>query len=278
MDREKQLQELFHEWKEVHRLIGPREQEKADYFEDFSGSGKVKNTFPNLKAGPCEDITGRFGHCSTPFYHYAADFYLSFCRDGFLASPVEGRKTILYICREANITPEVDQPTYDLLYPNTDDRFWMKEQYDAYLNGGKEDRYIKFIRKTADEYGGMDKLNLAYMNLNKRGGFSGCDMGRIGDYVDLYKPLICQEIEIIDPDVIICGGTYGTVLKYGLADGLVLKLGEKKYARGGYSRPHIWKTSKSEIVLRDFCHPSRGVREKKKNAINLVTKKPIQVD
>lgn len=43
MDREKQLQELFHEWQEVHRLIGPGEQERK----------KQTATFPECRKGPC---------------------------------------------------------------------------------------------------------------------------------------------------------------------------------------------------------------------------------
>ena len=47
---------------------------------------------------------------------------------------------------------------------------------------------------------------VAFMNINKRGGFTSCQTRRLAAYVKKYKDLIDQEIRIISPDIIVCCG------------------------------------------------------------------------
>lgn len=47
---------------------------------------------------------------------------------------------------------------------------------------------------------------VAFMNINKRGGFTSCQTGRLAAYVKKYKDLIDREIKIISPDIIVCCG------------------------------------------------------------------------
>lgn len=96
---------------------------------------------------------------------------------------------------------------------NAIDNFWVKREWE------KKDLtnpYVKFIHTISDELtkSSGQTYRLAYMNLNKRGGFGACNMARVGHYVKLYKAYIKKEIELIKPDLIICGGTYDTVIKY----------------------------------------------------------------
>lgn len=47
---------------------------------------------------------------------------------------------------------------------------------------------------------------VAFMNINKRGGFTECETD-LDAYVEKYKDLIDREIKIISPDIIVCCGS-----------------------------------------------------------------------
>lgn len=47
---------------------------------------------------------------------------------------------------------------------------------------------------------------VAFININKRGGFTSCQTRRLAAYVKKYKDLIDREIRIISPDIIVCCG------------------------------------------------------------------------
>ena len=47
---------------------------------------------------------------------------------------------------------------------------------------------------------------VAFMNINKRGGFTSCQTRRLAAYVKKYKDLIDREIRILSPDIIVCCG------------------------------------------------------------------------
>ena len=48
---------------------------------------------------------------------------------------------------------------------------------------------------------------VAFMNINKRGGFTECKTDLLRDYAQNYKDLIDREIKIISPDIIVCCGS-----------------------------------------------------------------------
>lgn len=48
---------------------------------------------------------------------------------------------------------------------------------------------------------------VAFMNINKRGGFTRCQIRRLAACVEKYKDLIDREIRIISPDIIVCCGS-----------------------------------------------------------------------
>ena len=47
---------------------------------------------------------------------------------------------------------------------------------------------------------------VAFMNINKRGGFTECETD-LDAYVEKYEDLIDREIKIISPDIIVCCGS-----------------------------------------------------------------------
>lgn len=224
-EKGQQLEQLFINWK--------KKQAENHVQEDAIKCDPDKSTFPDLAASKGA-ATG-----------YWSDFYTSFCYDGFLKPPAAEEKTILFICREANLTSK--KIHHKALMPEKTCCFWMSDEfernYQRWLKTGSGDKYVKFVCTVAKKYGGVEHVGLAYMNLNKRGGFGSCNMTRVGHYTEMYQSQIRQEIEIIDPDIIICGGTYDTVVKY---------------------------FPEWEGKCRDYWHPSRGVHEKKgQNGIDL---------
>lgn len=51
------------------------------------------------------------------------------------------------------------------------------------------------------------------MNINKRGGSSSTDFKELNKYAEKYKEFIKREIEIINPDYIICCGSYWQIIE-----------------------------------------------------------------
>ena len=49
------------------------------------------------------------------------------------------------------------------------------------------------------------------MNIKKSGGKSSSDMDDIERHAKDHKDLLWEQIELINPDMVICGGTWGTV-------------------------------------------------------------------
>lgn len=195
------LGKLFELWLKEHKKSGPNEREQAENIRE--------STFPDLNCTKDKNGVRQVKCCADKFYE-------SFCYDGFLTDRQEGKKTILFICREANIADEKHICNHMLLPETTRSgncfgQFWMKEQF-LCLEKRKSNKYCELIEKIIGEF--PEPANLAYMNLNKRGGFGTCNMARVGHYVKLYHAYIKKEIELIQPDLMICGGTYDTVIKY----------------------------------------------------------------
>ena len=52
------------------------------------------------------------------------------------------------------------------------------------------------------------------MNINKRGGSSSTDFKELNKYAEKYKEFLKREIEIINPDYIICCGSYWQIIDH----------------------------------------------------------------
>lgn len=173
---DEKLEFLFKEWRTAH------ETEKRD-------TSSYKDTFPYKKG-----------------YGWSDDFNKSFCRDGFITYKEGNKKTVLFVLREANISDKIQD---NKLYPEVQENYFhMKKEWENYTK--IETVYTKFISYWLKELG-CDNCNIAYINLNKRGGFGSTNHARLKHYVKEYECYIAKEIEIINPDIIVCGGTYGIV-------------------------------------------------------------------
>ena len=52
----------------------------------------------------------------------------------------------------------------------------------------------------------VEPSNCAYLNINKRGGFSSCDQSKLAVYAERYHLFIQKEISIIHPKhIVVCG-------------------------------------------------------------------------
>lgn len=131
-------------------------------------------------------------------------FEKSFCCDGFITyTSSSERKTVLFILRESNVSFN------GILQPERTNKFFIKEEWTNHDN-----IYVSFIREQINKIDcNIDDINIACMNLNKRGGFGSTNPTQLKMYVEKYKPFIDKEIELINPDIIVCGGTYETIME-----------------------------------------------------------------
>ena len=152
----------------------------------------------------------------------------SFCPDGFLDKDGKPKVPVLFICRESNISDNIDNDTSEL-EPVDKQVFWLREV----VRCKEKDRSNYFpdrespraTEKTAQTkyYNCLKKLlcdlnkqglidenvepsNCAYLNINKRGGFSSCDQSKLAVYAERYQLFIQREIELIKPKtIVVCG-------------------------------------------------------------------------
>lgn len=70
----------------------------------------------------------------------------------------------------------------------------------------KNSIFPRRIKKMQEEVLRTNINNITFMNINKRGGFSYTDMTILNTYAMQFSDNIVQEIEIINPELIICCG------------------------------------------------------------------------
>jgi len=155
----------------------------------------------------------------------------SFCEDGAVCMD-EWRnakgKRVLYILKEANGSNASKEENGKCVGTYGDpSSFWVKEC----LGQGSCTSLPKLVEKLVNaqylleqkekgikgedlcpfDFGGKDKIHtgqMAFMNLNKMGGASGTYESYLSSYIRVFKNFIIREIELLDPDIIVCGGTY----------------------------------------------------------------------
>lgn len=121
----------------------------------------------------------------------------NFISDGFCVSNVIKENTILYIAKESH---EYDK-----------DSIINKEKINEYkylkkcFADNKNTSFPSRIRGM-QEILGKDIKDMTFMNINKRGGFSYTNMAVLNTYAMQFSDNIVNEIEIINPELIICCG------------------------------------------------------------------------
>ncbi|MCR5809610.1 MAG: hypothetical protein K6G56_08670 [Clostridiales bacterium] len=139
----------------------------------------------------------------------------SFTVDGFL-SDKDRFNGILLIAKESNLSQ-----TYENGYICGDGKtFWLRQAISSaepVIVNGSGTRFINGLAVICNGVTYRDDPNFsierdclknsAYMNLNKRGGFSSSKIKSINAYVCYYKQFIAKEIELINPSIIVCCGS-----------------------------------------------------------------------
>ncbi|MCI6165330.1 MAG: hypothetical protein MR675_09145 [Lachnospira sp.] len=145
----------------------------------------------------------------------------SFSRDGFVdekmwKSQILNEKRVLYIAREANATGQrfVDNGRFYLRDEESARKkkifqriIAMQNIINARLDGNVKNEY------TYSDFN-ETKKQIAFMNINKRGGSSFTNFEELNNYAEEYKEFIKKEIYIINPDYIICCGSYWQIVDH----------------------------------------------------------------
>ena len=136
----------------------------------------------------------------------------SFTYDGVIDPPEYAKQDTkyLFISKESNIKNKNDQRPYRA----DGDIFWLR---DVCFQKQKPKIFSKRLAMLANAIYSLDFesvnkchdiLNkVAFMNLNKRGGLSGSKWKTIQEYTKKYAGFIKREIDMIEPDIIICCGS-----------------------------------------------------------------------
>ena len=137
----------------------------------------------------------------------------SFTIDGFIDERAfwECEKRILLIAKESNECGK-RPPENSATKCASGNSFWMRNM----LKDGKTNRFINGLAvlcnglinpESEEPCANTDVLNnAAFMNINKRAGFSRSNPVTISGYFCNYKEYIRREIQLIDPTYIICCG------------------------------------------------------------------------
>lgn len=141
----------------------------------------------------------------------------NFIPDGIIdeASYMQSPKKILFIAKEAACLDKTEETTAEENFEAAqNDGFWCRR-----VVLGEEKRGTHFSSGLALLANAILNENfetpekdisalryVAFMNINKRGGFTECKTKLLRDYAQNYKDLIDREIKIISPDIIVCCG------------------------------------------------------------------------
>lgn len=141
----------------------------------------------------------------------------NFIPDGIIdeASYIQSPKKILFIAKEAACLNKTKKTAEENFETAQNDGFWCRR-----VVLGEEKRGTGFSLGLALLANAILNENfetpekdisalryVAFMNINKRGGFTECKTKLLRDYAQNYKDLIDREIKIISPDIIVCCGS-----------------------------------------------------------------------
>ena len=168
-NRSAELDELFEEWRERHEA------------ENYDGENISKSNF--IPDGIIDEAL-------------------------YMQSP----KKILFIAKEAACFKKENtiEKNFEIAQ---NDGFWCRRVAFGEAKGRFSSGLALLANAILNENFETPQKNLsvlryaAFMNINKRGGFTECKTKLLSDYAQNYKDLIDREIKIISPDIIVCCGS-----------------------------------------------------------------------
>ena len=164
-------------------------------------------------------------------------------------------KRVLFLCKDPNIGADFDVEDFRernchkkgenikaLFYKNI--AYWLY----GLLNVDKNGIAPKFETLTDEIITDFfDKTPFAYVNCKKEAGIGKVSNTELQDHIDLYKDFIKQEIEILNPDIIVCGGGSSIIKNF---------VKEKIYTDIEKTNNWIYYSKKNNKVVIDSYHPS----------------------
>ena len=197
-------------------------------------------------------------------------FKSSFCCDGVTSldgnvpSTANSKVKVLFILKESNLFNKSE----NIIKPCENNAFWFNENInDATRENYKEKiKYVLDKLKVSDENFGY--MNIGYMNINKRGGYGGTTMSRLRNYAKKYREFIIKQIELHNPDIVVCCGCFGTIVK----DVFEAKCEEEKYMslthnEKTYSIYNIWHLSNSKNAFENSVNKS--IKKSNKGSVKM---------
>ncbi len=183
----------------------------------------------------------------------------SFSRDGIVCPEVYfncGLK-VLYICREENLSRKENSDGYMRatgIINHIQNIIGKKAKPGLFYNNII--RMQGLLTTGAQEKAlNLEKLKeIAIINLNKRGGSGSCNQIILKNYTEKYAEEIRSQIKLIQPDVILCCGTFDLVQKY------VLKRQDKirhiKSPTNEALQYYNYPIGKKNSLVLEYYHPS----------------------
>lgn len=140
----------------------------------------------------------------------------NFIPDGIIdeASYMQSPKKILFIAKEAACLDKTEKTTAEENFEAAQkDGFWCRRVVLEEEGGTRFSSGLALLANAIlnENFETPEKdisalRYVAFMNINKRGGFTECETELLRDYAQNYKDLIDREIKIISPDIIVCCG------------------------------------------------------------------------
>lgn len=135
----------------------------------------------------------------------------SFLPDGIIDYEAYSKSNIkvLFIAKEANWGGNDTNTEIN----DKDDVFWLQTVVKGPTKPTNFSNGIAMLNNAfiTNNYNFVDENhksleNIAFINLNKRGGYSSCSYNTLSGYTKTYADYIAEEIDLINPDIIICCG------------------------------------------------------------------------
>lgn len=140
----------------------------------------------------------------------------NFIPDGIIdeASYMQSPTKILFIAKEAACLDKTKKTAEENFETAQKDGFWCRRVVLGEEGGTRFSSGLALLANAIlnENFETPEKdisalRYVAFMNINKRGGFTECKIKLLSDYAQNYKDLIDREIKIISPDIIVCCGS-----------------------------------------------------------------------
>lgn len=173
----------------------------------------------------------------------AARNYKGFKRDGIINEELFRSPHVLFVCKEPNDPNQADGDYR---------QWWNKEMSFAFSRRIGDWSYGIFNGfppyTFTDEDAHLALKSISFMNVKKVGGVSRADHSSIQDFIQRDLHFLKEEIDIIDPSLIICSLGQSVITR-----SLFPEIAEDDWRDPGYNTPFV--RSGKRLML-DFFHPS----------------------